>query len=431
MLGAGGFAETALVEDADLVILNTCHIRERATEKIFSELGKLRLLKAERTAAGRDTQIVVAGCVAQAEGAEILRRERAVDVVVGPQSYHRLPDMLARAGQGSRVVDTEFELEGKFARLPLPSASQVRARGPSAFLTIQEGLRQVLHLLRRALHAGPRAVAAGGAARRRGPRAGRGGRARDHAARAERQRLPRRGRAWAPRQPRRTMPASRRDPRSGAPAVHDKPPERPRRRPRRSPSRPAGADAVPAPAGAVGLGQNPQGDEPQAHARPLFPPDRKAARRARRSRAVIRLHRRLPRRDRGRLRGDARPHPRRRLRLDLLVQIFAAPRHARRRHGGPGAGRRDARAPRAAAGAGRGAAPGLQRRHRRPHAGRAARAARAAIRARSPARPPTCSRCRSTDRHISSVPSCPCGSLRLAPNSLFGILAEHETRSVA
>ena len=134
LLGAGGYAETAQVEDADLVVLNTCHIRERATEKIFSELGKLRMLKAERAAAGRETKIVVAGCVAQAEGAEILRRERAVDVVVGPQSYHRLPDMLARAGQGERVVDTEFELAGKFARLPRP-----RATGPSAFLTVQEG----------------------------------------------------------------------------------------------------------------------------------------------------------------------------------------------------------------------------------------------------------------------------------------------------
>ena len=134
LLGDDGYAETAQVEDADLVVLNTCHIRERATEKIFSELGKLRLLKAERAAEGRDTKIVVAGCVAQAEGAEILRRERAVDVVVGPQSYHRLPDMLARAGQGERVVDTEFELEDKFAALPRP-----RATGPSAFLTIQEG----------------------------------------------------------------------------------------------------------------------------------------------------------------------------------------------------------------------------------------------------------------------------------------------------
>ena len=131
---AGEFTETAIVEEADLVVLNTCHIRERATEKIFSELGKLRMLKAERAAAGRDTKVVVAGCVAQAEGAEILRRERAVDVVVGPQSYHRLPDMLARAGRGERVVDTEFELEDKFSRLPRP-----RATGPSAFLTIQEG----------------------------------------------------------------------------------------------------------------------------------------------------------------------------------------------------------------------------------------------------------------------------------------------------
>ncbi len=139
MLGASGYADTAHVEDADLVILNTCHIRERATEKIFSELGKLRILKQERATSGRPTQIVVAGCVAQAEGGEILRRERAVDVVVGPQSYHRLPDMLARAARGERVVDTEFALDDKFEHLPRPSTRGVLARGPSAFLTIQEG----------------------------------------------------------------------------------------------------------------------------------------------------------------------------------------------------------------------------------------------------------------------------------------------------
>ncbi|MBV9703754.1 MAG: tRNA (N6-isopentenyl adenosine(37)-C2)-methylthiotransferase MiaB, partial [Methylobacteriaceae bacterium] len=91
VLAPQGFSETERMEDADLVILNTCHIRERATEKVFSELGKVRLLKARRAAAGKGTTIAVAGCVAQAEGAEILRRQAAVDLVVGPQSYHRLP----------------------------------------------------------------------------------------------------------------------------------------------------------------------------------------------------------------------------------------------------------------------------------------------------------------------------------------------------
>ena len=139
LLAQQGFDETFTIEDADLVILNTCHIRERATEKIFSELGKVRMLKHERKAAGRDTTVVVAGCVAQAEGPEILRREKAVDVVVGPQSYHRLPDMLARAQAGQRPIDTEFELDDKFALLPAPSERRVRARGTSAFLTVQEG----------------------------------------------------------------------------------------------------------------------------------------------------------------------------------------------------------------------------------------------------------------------------------------------------
>ena len=137
LLSREGYDETLRVEDADLVVLNTCHIRERATEKIFSELGKIRLLKQERRASGRETKVVVAGCVAQAEGGEILRREKAVDLVVGPQSYHRLPALLAEAGAGGRLVDTEFGAEDKFA--VLPTARQVRARGVSAFLTIQEG----------------------------------------------------------------------------------------------------------------------------------------------------------------------------------------------------------------------------------------------------------------------------------------------------
>ncbi len=139
LLAPEGYRETPSIEDADLVILNTCHIRERATEKIFSELGKIRLLKQERAAAGHATKLVVAGCVAQAEGAEILRRQKAVDVVVGPQSYHRLPELLARADAGFRPIDTDFELDDKFARLPAPSRSRTRARGPSAFLTVQEG----------------------------------------------------------------------------------------------------------------------------------------------------------------------------------------------------------------------------------------------------------------------------------------------------
>ncbi|MBL8587426.1 MAG: tRNA (N6-isopentenyl adenosine(37)-C2)-methylthiotransferase MiaB, partial [Methylobacteriaceae bacterium] len=137
-LAPEGFEETSAMAQADLVVLNTCHIRERATEKVFSELGKLRELKRERAAAGRDTMIAVAGCVAQAEGAEILRRQKAVDIVVGPQSYHRLPELLRAARRGP-VVDTEFPVEEKFEHLPAPARQRTLARGPSAFVTVQEG----------------------------------------------------------------------------------------------------------------------------------------------------------------------------------------------------------------------------------------------------------------------------------------------------
>src|SRR6266852_3688866 len=97
MLAPEGFAETAHIEDADMVILNTCHIREKAAEKVYSELGRLRALKAARAEAGGRMVLAVGGCVAQAEGAEILRRAPHVDIVFGPQTYHRLPDMVARA----------------------------------------------------------------------------------------------------------------------------------------------------------------------------------------------------------------------------------------------------------------------------------------------------------------------------------------------
>src|SRR3954447_15136086 len=107
-----GVAESA--ETADLVLLNTCHIRERASEKVFSELGRLRALKQARRDAGQDMLIGVAGCVAQAEGREIMRRQSAVDLVVGPQSYHRLPAMLRQARNGGRVFATAFSPEAEF-----------------------------------------------------------------------------------------------------------------------------------------------------------------------------------------------------------------------------------------------------------------------------------------------------------------------------
>ena len=139
MLAPGGFAETARVEDADLVILNTCHIREKAADKVYSELGRIRVLKEAAARDGRRLTIAVAGCVAQAEGREIIRRAPAVDLVVGPQSYHRLPRLLARVEREGAVVDTEFPLEDKFDALAAPSRAAIRARGVSAFVTVQEG----------------------------------------------------------------------------------------------------------------------------------------------------------------------------------------------------------------------------------------------------------------------------------------------------
>src|SRR6266487_3595045 len=138
-LAGEGFVETAAAEDADLVILNTCHIRGKAVEKVYSELGRVRRLKQAAAAENRRVLIAVAGCVAQAEGEEIIRRAPAVDLVFGPQSYHRLPMLLARAERDGRAVDTDFATEDKFAHLAPPSAAAIRARGACAFVTVQEG----------------------------------------------------------------------------------------------------------------------------------------------------------------------------------------------------------------------------------------------------------------------------------------------------
>jgi tRNA-2-methylthio-N6-dimethylallyladenosine synthase len=139
LLALEGYDVADSAESADLVLLNTCHIRERASEKVFSELGRLRALKETRVAQGGDMLIGVAGCVAQAEGGEIMRRQSAVDLVVGPQSYHRLPDLLRQARNGGRASDTEFPVENKFAELPALSEQRIRQRGVAAFVTVQEG----------------------------------------------------------------------------------------------------------------------------------------------------------------------------------------------------------------------------------------------------------------------------------------------------
>src|ERR1700738_706078 len=113
-LAPEGFVETMIVDDADLVILNTCHIREKALEKVYSELGRLRIAKDDAARDGRKMSVVVAGCVAQAEGNEIIRRAPVVDVVVGPQSYHHLPQLLGKAKTHGRDLETEFPIEDKF-----------------------------------------------------------------------------------------------------------------------------------------------------------------------------------------------------------------------------------------------------------------------------------------------------------------------------
>ena len=136
LLGADGFAQTTQMKEADVILLNTCHIREKAAEKVYSDLGRIRQVKDARLSAGKETIVAVAGCVAQAEGAEILRRAPVVDLVVGPQSYHRLGDLVARARtEGRRIVQTGFPEEDKFATLP----RRAPVRAVTAFLTVQEG----------------------------------------------------------------------------------------------------------------------------------------------------------------------------------------------------------------------------------------------------------------------------------------------------
>jgi len=131
-LGGNGYVQTQTPDDADMILLNTCHIREKAAEKVYSELGRFKGLKAEKPG----LKIGVAGCVAQAEGEEIIKRQPMVDLVVGPQSYHRLPAMDDAVQTGARALDTDFPDDDKFATLKKRSKAK---RGPTAFLTVQEG----------------------------------------------------------------------------------------------------------------------------------------------------------------------------------------------------------------------------------------------------------------------------------------------------
>jgi len=136
-LAADGYASVASADEADVIVLNTCHIREKAAEKVYSELGRLRRLKEAAADEGRQVMVGVAGCVAQAEGAEIARRAPIVDFVVGPQAYQRLPDVLARVKAGARPIETDFDVKEKFAKLD--RAPHTAPRRVAAFLTVQEG----------------------------------------------------------------------------------------------------------------------------------------------------------------------------------------------------------------------------------------------------------------------------------------------------
>jgi len=131
-LGAEGYVQVDTAEGADMILLNTCHIREKAVQKLYSDLGRLKPLRE----ANPDLKIGVAGCVAQAEGEEIMRRQPMVDLVVGPQTYHRLPKMMEAVARGEKALDTEFPEEDKFAHLP---KLRTPTKGPTAFLTVQEG----------------------------------------------------------------------------------------------------------------------------------------------------------------------------------------------------------------------------------------------------------------------------------------------------
>lgn len=137
-LAASGYEATTEINDADLVVLNTCHIREKAAEKVYSELGRLRILRQSQEAKGKKMMIGIAGCVAQAEGEEIMRRAPVVDLVFGPQSYHKLPELVGRAAN-EKVVETDFPAEDKFEHLPKAKKETTIARGLTSFLTVQEG----------------------------------------------------------------------------------------------------------------------------------------------------------------------------------------------------------------------------------------------------------------------------------------------------
>ena len=311
--------------------------------------------------------IAVAGCVAQAEGQEIIRRAQAVDLVVGSQNYHRLPAMIARAQAGERIVDTEFPVEDKFDALAAPTREAIAKRGISAFVTVQEGcdkfctfcvvpytrgaevsrpVEKIAAEVERLAEAGVREVTLIG--QNVNAYHGQGADGRPATLGQLLRRLARRARHRAA-------------------ALHHQPSARHERRSDRRAWRSAGADALCASAGAVRLRPHAGGDEPPAYAPGLSRRDRAAARGARRPRLHLGFHRRLSRRDRSRFPRHAHAARRGRLRLRLHLHLFAAPGHARRRHGRPDSAGATSRAAATAAGRDQPPVARFQRELHRPH----------------------------------------------------------------
>jgi tRNA-2-methylthio-N6-dimethylallyladenosine synthase len=314
-LAAGGYAEADSPEDADLVILNTCHIREKAAEKVYSDLGRLRPLRDAKAAAGGKMTIAVAGCVAQAEGAEIIARQPMVDLVVGPQAYHRLPAMVTRARAGGVAeIDTDFPEEDKFDHLPQARKSR---RAPAAFLTVQEGCDKfcafcVVPYTRGSEVSRPAAKILA--------------EARDLVARGvvEITLLGQNVNAYHGPGP---GPDSGGE-RSLADLVRALAEIEGLQRIRYTTSHPNDmtGDLI---AAHGGLGPGAESDEPAPHGGQLSPRGRTHPRRPARHRHLRRFHHRLPRRDRGGFRGDLGAGARGPLRPGLFVQILAASRHPR------------------------------------------------------------------------------------------------------
>jgi len=308
LLEAEGMAP-ADADAADLIVLNTCHIREKAAEKVYSDIGRI----AKRARGSRAPMIAVAGCVAQAEGAEIPRRAPQVDIVVGPQAYHNLPALVRAAARGERALDTGMPLLSKFGALPAR-----RRQGPSAFLTVQEGCDKfctycVVPYTRGAEISRPFAAIVDEA------------KMLVDAGAKEVTLLGQNVNAW-------------REDGLGLDdlirALDAQPSRRHDRRPDPRPCRGREADALSAPARAVGLGSHPQGDEPQPRCGLLSANHRARPRRPPGHRHFRRFHCRLSRRERRRLRSDAEHRQGGELCAGFLVQILSPARNPGRGHGG-------------------------------------------------------------------------------------------------